>query len=190
MQSLLRQFIPLLAYLIIGILTVTACSEELQNRNPVGEDFPSIQGGSLDGKVWQLPKDLLGAPSLLLLGYEQESQFDIDRWLIALDMKKVKVKLYEIPTIKAWIPRMISGRINEGMRSGIPKQLWGAVITVYKDGERLQKLTGNVHPRNARIILLDAQGQICFFSDEGFSVPGLNKLINTLNQIKSPSQKQ
>ena len=176
----------LLLSLISMILSITACSEDFQNRNPIGQAFPSVQGGSLDGKIWKLPKDLLGQPSLLLLGYEQESQFDIDRWLIAL----VQIKLYEVPTIKAWIPRMISGRINEGMRSGIPKELWGAVITVYKDGERLQKLTGNINPRNARIILLDGQGQIRFFTDEGFSVPGLNKLINTLNQIKRPSEKQ
>ena len=148
----------------------------------------SPQGNTLCGKLWQIPKALVGTPNLLLLGYEQESQFDIDRWLIALDMRKVQIKLYEVPTIKGWIPRMISGRINEGMRSGIPKELWGAVITVYEDGERLQRFTGNVNPRNARIALLDKQGQVRFFHDQGFSVPSLNRLIQEFNLLKTASQ--
>ena len=160
-----------------------ACSEEFQNRDPINQTFPTVQGTALDGKLWQLPKALLGEASLLLLGYEQDSQFDIDRWLIALDMRKVKVKLYEVPTIKGWIPRMISGRINEGMRSGIPKELWGAVITIYKEGEHLQKFTGNTFPKNARVILLDASGKIRFFTDRGFSVLDLNRLISTLDTL-------
>ena len=188
MHSLLSRHLTIFLYFYIGISSVLSCSEEFQNINPVGKFFPNIQGNALDGKLWQLPKALAGQPSLLLLGYQQESQFDIDRWLIALDMRKVQVKLYEVPTIKGWVPRLISGRINEGMRSGIPKELWGAVITVYKDGERLQKFTGNINPRNARIILLGPQGQVRFFSDKGFAVPSLNQLIKEFDLLKTASQ--
>ena len=117
--------------------------------------------------------------------HQVNSQFDIDRWLIGLDMRSAKSKIYEIPTIKGMIPRMISARINEGMRSGIPSQLWGGVITVYKDGERIQRFTGNQQPRNARVLLTDREGRIRFFTDEGFSVPGLNRLLKALNELQS-----
>ncbi|MFT5294627.1 MAG: hypothetical protein ACI9YH_000633, partial [Colwellia sp.] len=57
----------------------------------------------------------------MLVGYKQNSQFDIDRWLIGLDMTETKVDAYEIPTIQGLFPRMFSTLIDNGMRKGIPK---------------------------------------------------------------------
>lgn len=170
--------------LVISLMLNLSCSEEFQNRNPINQEFPQVLGESLDQKLWKLPQDIKGEPSLLILGFVQKSQFDIDRWLIGLDMRQVQVKTYEVPTINGLIPQLISDRINQGMRSGIPNFLWSGVITVYKDGEALQKFTGNVRPRNARILLLDQHGKVRFFTDEGFSVPGLNRLIQSVEDLK------
>jgi hypothetical protein len=166
-----------------------ACTEEYKNRDFVGESFPEVNGIALDEKRWQLPQAWSGQQTLALLGYVQDSQFDIDRWLIGLDMRSVNVKVYELPTIKGMIPRMISERINEGMRSGIPDELWGGVITLYSDGDRLQRFTGNERPRNARVILVDDRGIVRFFTDRGFSVPSLNKLISTLQSTEKSTEK-
>lgn len=168
--------------LVMSIMITNSCAETYQNQDPIGQIFPSILGKALDQKIWHLPKDCLGESTILLLGYIQDSQFDIDRWLIGLDMRQVNAKIYEVPTIKGMVPRLISGRINEGMRSGIPKSLWGGVITVYQDGDQLQRFTGNENPRNARVFLLDQKGMIQYFEDEGFSVIGLNQLINKLRE--------
>ena len=149
-----------------------------------------MNGIALDEKRWQLPQAWSSQQTLALLGYVQDSQFDIDRWLIGLDMRSVNIKVYELPTIKGMIPRMISDRINEGMRSGIPDELWGGVITLYSDGDRLQRFTGNERPRNARVILVDDRGIVRFFTDRGFSVPGLNKLISTLQNTEKRSEKR
>ena len=167
------------------ISTLSACHDPYPNRDVVGERFPSVRGVALDQRAWTLPKDWGGKPAIALLGYVQDTQFDIDRWLIGLDMTETRAPIYEVPTIKGLVPRMISGRINEGMRSGIPKQIWAAVITVYQDGERTQRFTGNMNPRNARVLLVDAQGVIQFFTDEGFSVSGLNALRAALNSLES-----
>ena len=51
--------------------------------------------------------------------------------------------------------------IDNGMRAGIPKELWRGVITVYQDGERVQAFTGNINPNNARVLLLDRTGKNC-----------------------------
>jgi hypothetical protein len=165
------------------VILFCSCAETFQNQNPLGHPFPTSMGESLDQKVWRLPDQWAGKPTVLLLGYVQDSQFDIDRWLIGLDMRQVQATIYEIPTIKGMIPRMISDRINEGMKSGIPKALWGGVITVYADGEILQRFTGNENSRNARVILIDAKGIIRYFKDEGFSVAGLNELISSLKDL-------
>jgi hypothetical protein len=113
----------------------------------------------------------------------QNTQFDIDRWLIGLDMKEVDVVAYELPAIAGMFPRMFSTKIDDGMRRGIPKELWGGVITIYKDGEKVQEFTGNENPNNARVMLLDAQGKIVYFYDRGFSVKALNELIEVNNTL-------
>jgi hypothetical protein len=165
---------------IIGILiiavTFIGCATTYTNRNPVGEMFPEISGESLEKKEVKMPEYFKGSQVVLLLGYKQDSQFDIDRWLIGLDMTNTKIKAYELPTIQGMLPRMFSTFIDEGMRSGIPKELWGGVITVYADGAELQEFTGNENPNNARVLLLDENGKVIYFFDRGFSVFALNEL--------------
>jgi cytochrome oxidase Cu insertion factor (SCO1/SenC/PrrC family) len=62
------------------------------------------------------------------------------------------------------------------MRKGIPKPLWKGVITIYKDGDKVQQFTGNVNPNNARVILINQTGKILYFYDQGFSVDALKQL--------------
>ncbi len=156
--------------------TFVGCATTYTNRNPVGEMFPKISGESLEKTEIEMPEYFEGSQVVLLLGYKQDSQFDIDRWLIGLDMTNANVKAYELPTIQGMLPRMFSTFIDEGMRSGIPKELWGGVVTVYADGAELQEFTGNENPNNARVLLLDKNGKVIYFFDRGFSVFALNEL--------------
>jgi len=164
--------------MLLGLMVcfITGCSSSYPNQSISGQVFPSVKGETLEQELVNLPADLSGKVSLLLIGYKQDSQFDIDRWLIGLDMTQTKLDVYEIPTIQGLFPRMFSTTINNGMRAGIPKSLWKGVITVYQDGERVQAFTGNDNPNNARVVLLDSNGLIVYFYDEGFSVDALNQL--------------
>jgi cytochrome oxidase Cu insertion factor (SCO1/SenC/PrrC family) len=65
------------------------------------------------------------------------------------------------------------------MRKGIPKALWKGVVTVYADGDKIQRFTGNQRPNNARVMLLDADGKVVYFYADGFSVDALNA-VNAL----------
>ncbi len=127
-----------------------------------------------------ITQDFAGQETLLMFGYKQESRFDIGRWLIGLDMTRTQVAAYEIPTIQGMLPRMFSGFIDSGMRKGIPKNLWKGVVTVYADGDKVQRFTGNLSPNNARVMLLDKQGNIVYFYDKGFSVEALNEVREAL----------
>jgi hypothetical protein len=167
--------------LITLLIVLTAgCSTTYTNKTPTGESFPSVSGESLEKNKVIIPTDLKSEYTLLLVGYKQNSQFDIDRWLIGLDMTDTKLAVYEIPTIAGLFPRMFSTFIDNGMRKGIPKELWKGVITVYEDGEKIQQFTGNENPNNARVILINKKGTIIYFYDEGFSVAALNNLKNNL----------
>ncbi|WP_371188603.1 hypothetical protein [Thalassotalea maritima] len=164
---------------------ITACSSPIQNRSPINEPFPLISGTNLNDENVELPNDLAGDLKLLLVGYKERSQFDIDRWLIALDMTQTNVTAYEIPTIFGMLPQMFEPFINDGMRKGIPKSLWGGVITVFDDANKITQLTGTENPTNARVILLDEKGMIIYFYDQGFAVDALNDLRDTINSLSS-----
>lgn len=158
------------------LVMLSACSAHYPNQQVVGKQFPDIVGESLAQQDVAIPKDFNAEKTLLLIGYKQDSQFDIDRWLIGLDMSGVTIPTYELPTIAGMAPRMFSTFIDSGMRKGIPKEMWGAVITIYSDGDKVQQFTGNQNPNNARAVLINKQGEILYFYDRGFSVDALNKL--------------
>lgn len=151
------------AVLLSLLVMLMGCSTNFANRNIAGQQFPTVAGKSLSGEKHVIPKAFKGKPVLLLIGYKQTSQFDIDRWLIGLDMKGFDKDVYEIPVIKGLMPRLIRSTIDGGMRKGIPETLWSNVITVYKDAETIQRFTGNINPNNARVVLLDKQAKILFF---------------------------
>ena len=63
-----------------------------------------MQGESLDKQQVEIPTGFEADYSLLLIGYKQDSQFDIDRWLIGLDMTNVTIPTYELPQLRGWLP--------------------------------------------------------------------------------------
>lgn len=158
------------------ILLTSACSTTYSNQAITGKAFPVVSGKSLENNTLNIPADFEGKPTLLLVGYKQNSQFDIDRWLIGLDMTETTIDVYELPTIQGLFPQMFSTMIDNGMRKGIPKELWKGVVTIYEDGEKVQAFTGNEKPNNARVVLLDKNGIVVYFHDDGFSVAALNEL--------------
>ena len=166
--------------IILLLLFLSACATQYPNQDPTGKMFPSVAGTSLEEETIQMPEKFLGKQTLLLLGYVQNSQFDIDRWLIALDFTETKVDYYELPTIAGMAPRMFSGFIDDGMRKGIPKELWKGVITIYEGGDEVQAMTGNENPNNARVMLLDEQGKIIYFYDRGFAPSALKAVRDLL----------
>jgi hypothetical protein len=171
------------AGMLLSVLLLAGCSTTYPNKQITGLDFIKVAGSSLQSETANIPGMFEGQTTLLLLGYVQNSQFDIDRWLIGLDMTKTNVPTYEIPAIQGMVPRFFKTTIDDGMRKGIPKELWKGVITVYKDGERLQQFTGNTNPNNARVVLLNSSGKVVYFYDRGFSVDALKSLREKLTAL-------
>lgn len=167
-------------YILVLWLLVGCANYQYPSQVAIGDTMVEAKGESLEGEAVVIPKDFIGQETLLLFGYKQDSQFDIDRWLIGLDMTQTNVAAYEIPTIQGMLPRMFRGFIDGGMRKGIPKQLWKGVVTVYADGDKVQRFTGNLNPNNARVMLLNKEGNIVYFYDQGFSVEALNEVRSHL----------
>ena len=176
----MRYFLLVLAAALVALLVFapfSGCASVTPNRVAVGEAFPAVEGEALDGTVQAFPGGLGGKPAVLLIGYVQDTQFDLDRWLIGLTQLKTPVQVYELPTIAGLFPGMFAGTIADGMRSGIPEEMWAGVVTLYDESADLVIAhLGNERPRCGRVLLLDGEGKIVWMHDRGFSPAELSDL--------------
>ncbi len=165
---------------------VGGCTVSETNRNPVGETFPTVTGESLNGNQVELPLALIGEPSIVMVGYVQQTQFDLDRWILGLVQAGAKVKILEVPAIPASFPSMfLRGTIDNGMRKGIPSEDWGSVVTLYgSEAGKVSKFTGTQNPRNGRILLLDKNGVVRWFWDQGYSATRVIQLVKESENIQ------
>lgn len=179
----LRLSTAAVAALLLALCLLPSCSSTWPRRNPTGEVFPTVAGKSLAGDAIALPTVGASAPLLLLVGYEQEAQFDLDRWLFGLDQAGWRVRTFEVPTLPGLVPRLLAGTIDGGMRRGIPAEDWASVVTVYGDASRIAEFTGNEDGLTGRVLLLDRAGKVVWFHDRGFSVAQLKALIATAGDL-------
>ena len=163
-----------------AIASLTSCSTSVPNRDPTGSTFPIVRGESLQRQTVELPTAVSGSPAILMVGYLQQTQFDLDRWTLGFGQAEAKIRVVEVPAIVGWFPStFLRGTIDDGMRAGIPSEDWGAVVTLYgEDAERIQALTGNENGANGRILLLDGHGEIRWFWDQGYSSKRLLELLD------------
>lgn len=161
----------LVAVVLLGLLGVQGCTSTIPNRDPVGEPFPAVRATPLtEGPAVEIPGDYAGRPVVLLVGYVQDAQFDLDRWLLGALDAELGVDLLEVPAARGMGARLASGFIDRGMRSGIPPEDWAAVATTYgAAAEAIAEFTGTEGPRNARVLLLDPDGVVRWFHDRGYS---------------------
>lgn len=177
--------IAVVAALVVTAFAISGCSTPYPRQQPTGDVFPSVKATALDERTISIPSDFAGQEALLFIGYEMDSQFDIDRWLLGLSQLSLDVPVYEVPTLPGLFPGMFANVINNGMRSGIPQEDWAIVATVYDDGEVIARFLGNETPLPARVVLLDKEGRVAFFHDRGYSTNTLLRLKEALAALRS-----
>ena len=173
----------LISHLWTAILFV-GCSSRFPAQNPVGRRFPTVSAEKLSKVSSQLPDEFAGQPVVVLVGYIKNSQFDIDRWILGLMQSGAKIRIVEVPTISGLAPKFFKSNIDEGMRSGIPKEDWPSVMTVYDDSDILASFLGNENPNNARVLLLNSTGEVIWFHDRGYSASTLLELVKMAGSLQ------
>jgi hypothetical protein len=155
--------------LLLLPLLFISCSSNIPTSSLQDKTFPEVSAKLLDGKSITLPSHFIGKPVILLIAYQQKTQFDVDRWALGLTQAEVGGALLEVPTISGFVPTLLSEVINNGMKSGIPNEDWGAVATVYEDSDKIQSVIGNENPQNTQVVVLDKTGKIVWFHNRGYS---------------------
>jgi hypothetical protein len=185
-QSPARLLTWLALPLLSCVLLFSACQSTIPRTNPVGQTFPSVEGESLEKVAVTLPP---AEPCVLLVGYRQNAQFDADRWLYGFLQAQIDLPIFEVPTLKGLFPRMLGDTIDNGMRKGIPSKDWQSVVTLYgKHADAVAQFTGTEGGRNMRVLLLDAEGQVLWFHDTGYSARVMLELANAAHALAATAE--
>jgi hypothetical protein len=172
--------------LLLSLVFMIACSRTVikPQEMSANQKFPTVSGNRLSGESVSIPEAFSGKPTVLLIGYTQKTQFDIDRWILGILQAEIAVDIVEIPTIAGMMPQMVQSFIDNGMRSGIPKEDWASVVTVYEDAEKIIQVLGNERPQSTYAVLLNKNGEMIWTSNKGYSasqVLELKKIVEGLN---------
>ena len=172
--------------LLVSSLCLLSCSGKIFTPEKViGTKFPDVKGQSLAGESVMIPAKFLGKQTVLLVGYKQNAQFDIDRWILGILQADIPIQIVEVPTIAGLMPQVVQGFIDNGMRSGIPKEDWASVVTVYEDAPKIIEALGNERQQNAQVVLLNKSGEIVWTTNRGYSaaqVLEVKKVVESLAQ--------
>jgi hypothetical protein len=175
----------LLCMVLLGPL---GCSGPQPRRDPVGERLPQVEAKTLAGRTVTLPGGLIGeadGPIVLLIGYQQRAQFDIDRWQRALEDVGIDASVLELLAIPGPMERIFARSIREELRQGTPPERRWSVLTTFADAEKLAGFTGVENPVPARVLLLDDTGRVAFFHDRGYSAEALRSLRKALQKLQN-----
>jgi|GEM_PF-516022 len=185
-RALLKNSLIMKMKLILVCLSLVtlACGAKVPTpSNVMGSPFPQVQGKNLNQESVTLPDAYLGKTTLILVGYTQRAQFDIDRWILGALQAEVRAEIVEVPTIAGMMPQMVQSFIDNGMRSGIPKSDWASVVTIYEDAPKIIAALGNERPQSAYVALLKRDGTIAWSSNQGYSasqILALKKMADSL----------
>ena len=168
---------------LISLLCVACATKVSTPTNVQNSLFPRVQGTNLDRQPITLPDHYRGKTALVLVGYSQKAQFDIDRWILGALQADVKAQIVEVPTIAGMMPQMVQGFIDNGMRSGIPKSDWASVVTIYEDAPKVIEALGNERPQSAYAVLLNKEGRIVWSSNIGYSASQVLQLKKVADSL-------
>lgn len=177
--------ILLSAALLCSFLLASGCSKAVVVKdNITDKTFPTVVGKNLEGESIEIPSAYRGKNTLILVGYQQKTQFDIDRWILGVLQAGIDVAIVEVPTIAGMMPQMVQQFIDSGMRSGIPPADWASVVTVYEDADKIINFLGNERPQSAVAVLIDKNSKVVWKSNSGYSASQILELSKIVSELK------
>ncbi len=125
--------------------------------------FPTVQGSSLAGRQFVLPRDFAGRPNVVLIPFEIEHQAEVDTWIPHVKQladRYPDLRYYELPTLWTMSP-VQRWWVDSGMRMGIRDQKTRELtITLYLDRRAFLRALDLPHDDTAYVLLVDGAGEV------------------------------
>jgi hypothetical protein len=143
-----------------------------------------VSGSSLDGKRFNLPRDLKGKVNIVIIAFRREQTDIIEQWADPLkDVMKAdpSLEVYELPTLsRGYSP--FRWWIDGGMRAGIvDDEARRRTITIYTNKRNFKVQLGIPNEETIYIFLVGKDGRIITQVQGDFTEEKHQQLQNAIN---------
>ncbi len=150
--------------------------------NPV---FPRVSGSNLNGKTFELPKDLKGKLNIVVIPFIRGQGVQIAEWVPSLNelvKSNPDLEWYELPTLSdAYLPSRPN--IDGGMRAAIlEKDSRERTITLYLDKAKFMQSLNIPTENTIYVLLIDKNGEVIWRAAGGFTEQKLNNLNKAIEE--------
>jgi len=185
--SALLALTVLLATATAGLLALTACGDEEATAPPpeplLGRRFPSVVGDALSGERVRLPEDFAGAPVIVVVAPSGDAQEDADRFIVSL--RSSRAAFVETPVLASLVTRLTQRYHNGELKETEPRDMWGRIVPLYKDGAVLAEFMGEVEDETRAVVLvLDGDGVIRFKDGGGYDPAALDAAVAAYERLR------
>jgi hypothetical protein len=147
--------------------------------------FPNVSGSNLDGKRFNLPRDLKGKVNIVIIAFRREQTDLIKQWAGPLkDIMKTdpSLELYELPTLSlTYSP--FRWWIDGGMRAGIvDEETRERTITIYTNKRNFKAQLGIPDEETIYIFLVGKDGRILSRIRGDFTQEKYRQLQNAIHK--------
>jgi phosphoenolpyruvate carboxylase len=143
-----------------------------------------VSGSSLDGKRFNLPRDLKGKVNIVIIAFRREQTDIIEQW--ATPLKEImradpSLEVYELPTLgRGYFP--FRWWIDGGMRAGIvDEEARRRTITIYTNKRNFKVQLGIPNEETIYIFLVGKDGRIITRVQGDFTEEKHRQLQNAIN---------
>ncbi len=138
--------------------------------------FPRLISKDLAGKRIDLPGELPGERTVLLIAFVREQQHEIDGWVAGLHLNDGKLPWLELPVIDNPGP-FVRWFIDNGMRRGIQDHaIWNHVVTLYTEKAAFTNAVGITSESTVYAMVVDRQGSILASIPGSFTPEGAARI--------------
>lgn len=148
-----------------------------------GKKFPKIEGESLSGEEVVLPDDAEGEVILVAVAFNRKAQSNLDSWVNHFEEMCDGKEAYELPVIEGSLWRLFSGFIDTGMKSGIPQEKHGRVVTLYGDASEFKEELEIEGKNLGYVFLLDEEGRIIFKGEDQPDEEAKEELLKKIKTV-------
>jgi phosphoenolpyruvate carboxylase len=146
--------------------------------------FPNVSGSNLDGKRFNLPRDLKGKVNIVIIAFKREQTDLIEQW--ATPLKEImradpSLEVYELPTLsRGYSP--FRWWIDGGMRAGIvDEEARRRTITIYTNKRNFKVKLGISNEETIYIFPVGKDGRIITRVQGDFTEEKHRQLQNAIN---------
>ncbi len=138
----------------------------------IAHEIPETHATTLSDKPINLPADLKGHPTILIVGFSQHSRDAVTQWAqrLAADYRDSPTVLYYEMPVLTEVPRLLRGVVIRKIKQDVPPRAQPRFIPITDHADEWRTLTGydKDHAEDAAyLVLLNASGTVKSHQAEG-----------------------